>query len=104
MNDLQLHISQLLREIDSLDEQIDEETIAEPVEKSKKKSEKKEKFLTSRTSGPHEAPERWLTLCSQRTLSVGKGTPGETQELEENEDVMHLLKVVNGKSIKDKKE
>ena len=87
MNDLQLHIYQLLQEMDSTENDQIEEVTIENVEKSNKPvSHKKEKFLT----------------LSSKPITLGKRSTSTPQEIEEKPEIENLLNIVERESIKDK--
>lgn len=84
MNDLQNKIYQLLKEMDSLENDQSENDKEANVEKSKSKC--KEKFL----------------CLSSRPISLGKRSTNKETEIEEKPEVEHLLNIVEKESIKDK--
>lgn len=86
MNDLQNKIYQLLKEMDSLENDQSENDKEANVEKSKGK--RKEKFLT----------------LSSKPISLGERSSRKTQEVEEKPEVEHLLNIIETESIKDNKE
>ena len=87
MNDLQLHIYQLLQEMDSLENnQIEEEKIGNVEKSNKPVSHKKEKFLT----------------LSSKPITLGKRSTSTSTKIEEKPEIEHLLNIVERESIKDK--
>lgn len=85
MNDLQNKIYQLLKEMDSLENDPIENDKEANVEKSK--STNKEKFLT----------------LSSKPISLGKRSTSEETEIEEKPEIEHLLHIVEKESTKDSK-
>lgn len=85
MNDLQLHIYQLLQEMDSSENDQIEEVTIENVKKSKGKC--KEKFLT----------------LSSKSIALGERSSGAETEIEEKPEIENLLHIVEKESTKDSK-
>lgn len=88
MNDLQLHIYQLLQEMDSSENEQSENEKGEHVENvEKSKGKRKEKFLT----------------LSSKPISLGERSSRKTQEIEEKPEVENLLHIITEtESSKDK--
>ncbi|MCT6149947.1 hypothetical protein MTQ71_24800 [Escherichia coli] len=110
MNDLQLHIYQLLKEMDSSEdtpEGVDKAHLAQPakndqseidkeanVEKSNKPVSHNSDLRSSRSSrATTHKKEKFLTLSS-KPITLGKRSPSTPQEIEEKPEVEHLLNIV----------
>lgn len=85
MNDLQLHIYQLLQEMDSSENDQSENDKEANFEKSKSKC--KEKFL----------------CLSTKPIALGKRSTSAETEIEEKPEVEHLLNIIEKESTKDSK-
>lgn len=93
MNDLQLHICQLLQEMDSSEdtpEGVDKARLAQPA-----KDQIEEVKIENVKKSKGKSKEKFLTLSS-KPITLGKRTPGQKeQKIEEKPgEVEHLLHIV----------
>lgn len=115
MNDLQLHIYQLLQEMDSSEndtpEGVDKAHLAEPAKEQLEIEEDTPERLdkgqlpeaakeanVEKSKG--KCKEKFLCLCSNKTITLGKRST--STEIEEKPEVEQLLHIVERESIKDK--
>lgn len=103
MNDLQLHIYQLLKEMDSTEdtpEGVDKAHLAQPAKNDQSEIDKEANVEKSNKPVSHKK-EKFLTLSS-KPITLGKRSTSAETEIEEKPEVEHLLNIVETESIKDK--
>lgn len=103
MNDLQLHIYQLLKEMDSTEdtpEGVDKAHLAQPAKNDQSEIDKEANVEKSNKPVSHKK-EKFLTLSS-KPITLGKRSTSAETEIEEKPEVEHLLNIVERESIKDK--
>lgn len=111
MNDLQLHIYQLLKEMDSLEdtpEGVDKAHLAQPAKNDQSENDKdtperldkgqlpeaaKEANVEKSNKPVSHKKEKFLTLSS-KPITLGKRSTSTPQEIEEKPEIENLLHIV----------
>lgn len=108
MNDLQLHIYQLLQEMDSSEdtpEGVDKSHLAQPAKNDQIENDNEVKIENVEKSNKPVSHKKEKFLClSSKPIALGKRSADTSQEIEEKPgEVEHLLHIVTEtESIKDK--
>lgn len=92
MNDLQLHIYQLLKEMDSSEdtpEGVDKAHLAQPAKNDQSENDKEANVEKSKG----KCKEKFLCLSS-KPIALGKRSTSAETEIEEKSEVEHLLNIV----------